>query len=468
MARMEEFLDETSDDFVRRLRAIVGPTEPHGEHLRAEPQRSETNMATGAADPEHATEAVSGEPSRKPLQHREDYSKESEPVRRAAMEQALSDATAGGEAGAKKEAAPAQSRYDLLQKWYEEKRGALDKDRKSQLSALDAEDAQPASRPVDPYGSFRATLGLAGVSLPAPPQGAPKRDTLERRKMLEDYFARQESGMNAEARNLMEAADLDRKASQPQKTGEETDYQKDLVEIRKRDQELRASETERKAREAKAKADAKKAAGDSAKAQAEESHKIPFTDGITYVPRAGTQPTKEEAKEAKDKVALYGQAISGVDELQGALKEWATTRSAAAKNRVTAAVRGASGAFNTAIGQGAMSMDEARAMSEALGSDLLSPSGVMAIIESVTGDDAKAAETITQRSATVRKMLKGFADNYARTHNYESTGGQPAGGQSAASDQSKQKPSPGPGYVRATVKGKSGWFEPKSRMWEPD
>lgn len=134
---------------------------------------------------------------------------------------------------------------------------------------------------------------------------------------------------------------------------------------------------------------------------------IPFLNGTLKL-KPGLSDT--ERNQARTKAGDWNAADAAVGNFQSTLEEYARNPSVENKGKVTAALRTASSAFNSAIGGGAMSADEARAMSEAMGADILSPTGITAIAESVFGGDpAKASATISSRVRAARQANKAAA-----------------------------------------------------------
>lgn len=139
-----------------------------------------------------------------------------------------------------------------------------------------------------------------------------------------------------------------------------------------------------------------------------------------------------ERGKAREVGGLWNSADEAVANFQTTLEEFARAPSSESKGRVTAALRTASSAFNSAIGGGAMSADEARAMSEAMGADILSPSGLQALAQSVLGDDGKAAATISNRVRAARQANRAAALGRLKTYGTFTDGGATAGGHEAA------------------------------------
>lgn len=130
-----------------------------------------------------------------------------------------------------------------------------------------------------------------------------------------------------------------------------------------------------------------------------------------------------ERNKARETAGLWNAADAAVENFQGTLEEFARTPSVESKGRVTAALRTASSAFNSAIGGGAMSMDEARAMSEALGADVLTPTGLAALVQSFSGNEAEAARTVSNRVRAARQANRAAALGRLKTYGTYSEGG---------------------------------------------
>lgn len=178
-----------------------------------------------------------------------------------------------------------------------------------------------------------------------------------------------------------------------------------------------------------------------------ENNSIPFMGG-TLRPRAGTTPTKEDRKKVQEISSLFGGTFEGMDSLEGALREYATHPSAETKRTVESQVQGVATVLNSAYGQGAMAENEAKNIKEALGADLISPTGVQALVQSIFGDDGEAAHTLLTRLKAARQVTERVARGKLRAYNYELGGG--------TEEPSPGAPSPTPsGRGKLTPGGKS-------------
>jgi hypothetical protein len=130
-----------------------------------------------------------------------------------------------------------------------------------------------------------------------------------------------------------------------------------------------------------------------------------------------------DRSKARDVAGLWNAADEAVANFQARLEEFAAKPSVETKGQVTAALRTASSAFNSAIGGGAMSGDEARAMSEAMGADVLSPSGVAAFVQMLSGDQKGAAQAISGRVRAARQANRAAALGRLKTYGAYSEGG---------------------------------------------
>jgi hypothetical protein len=154
---------------------------------------------------------------------------------------------------------------------------------------------------------------------------------------------------------------------------------------------------------------------------------IPFAGGaLAY--RGGGKPREDDRKEVQKVASLYGSAINGMDDLGRALDEFARNPSPETKDNVAAKAHVVGGHLNTASGQGAMSKDEAQAMSAALGTDILSPTGFQAFVQKFIGNDAKAAATLTRKLRAVRETARTSALGKVKAYNYDLGSGSGAGG----------------------------------------
>ncbi|MBK7865222.1 MAG: hypothetical protein IPJ65_42815 [Archangiaceae bacterium] len=149
---------------------------------------------------------------------------------------------------------------------------------------------------------------------------------------------------------------------------------------------------------------------------------VPFAGSKLTYHGAGT-PREDDRREVQKVASLYGSALAGMDDLGTALEDFARNPSPATKDNVASKAQVVSGHLNTAAGQGAMSKDEAAAMSAALGTDVLSPTGFQAFFQKVVGgDDTKAAQTLTRKLKSVRQTAKASALGKIRAYNYDADG----------------------------------------------
>ncbi len=261
-------------------------------------------------------------------------------------------------------------------------------------------------------------------------------------------------GVQDDRQAQMDASTLDLHASEAEKnrrlpvvgkSTELTPYQSAILEDHDLDRDARNKDRARKEAEAKAKsdrargilADKKKAAGEAA-----EGLNIPFAGGM-FRPRSGAKVDKQIAKEASDKASLYNSAISGIDDFASALGEYAANPGAETRDAVVAKANGVGGALNTAQGQGAMSEGEKKEMAAALGVNVLSPAGIEAFAQSLTGGDkGEAAKTITRRARAVRASMIKMAEGNLKSKNFDFEPGKSAAPASEAKKPVKYLVSP--------------------------
>lgn len=144
--------------------------------------------------------------------------------------------------------------------------------------------------------------------------------------------------------------------------------------------------------------------------------------GGTLTLRPGLSDT--ERGQATKSAADWNAADSAVENFQQQLESFAKSPSIKTKGNVTAALRTASAAFNAAIGGGAMAESEARAMSDAMGADVLNAGGLEAMAQKFLGnDDVAAAESISNRVRAARQANRATALGRLRTYGTFSEGG---------------------------------------------
>lgn len=139
-----------------------------------------------------------------------------------------------------------------------------------------------------------------------------------------------------------------------------------------------------------------------------------------------------ERSKAREIAGLWNASDAATRDFQSALEEMTRHPSVETRGAVLAKLRTASAAFNSAIGGGAMSEGEARAMSQALGADVLTPAGVEAIAQKLAGDDMEAVRSITGRVRAAQDANRAAALGRLRAYGTFSKGG--AGGQMSAED----------------------------------
>lgn len=161
--------------------------------------------------------------------------------------------------------------------------------------------------------------------------------------------------------------------------------------------------------------------------RAEEEHQalsetIPFERGELRYTGKGTPP-EADRKKAQEIASGWNAALAGMDDLKGSLQNFSSNPGIESKRDVESKVRVVSAALNSAVGGGAMSEAEAAAMSKALGADILSPTGVQAIVNHIIGDDPAAAQALLTRLESVRQSAKTTAAGKLKSYRYEMGGG---------------------------------------------
>lgn len=149
---------------------------------------------------------------------------------------------------------------------------------------------------------------------------------------------------------------------------------------------------------------------------------IPFAGGELKYSGSGP-PREDDRKKAQDIAGGWNAALSGMDDLEGSLRTFATNPGVDSKREVESKVRVVSAALNAAIGGGAMSEAEALAMANALGANVVSPSGIEAALNHMVGDDPKAAQVLLTRLQSVRKSSLTTALGKLKTYRYGLGGG---------------------------------------------
>ncbi len=167
---------------------------------------------------------------------------------------------------------------------------------------------------------------------------------------------------------------------------------------------------------------AKQEAAAKAEGVAVESSKIPAFGGM-FVPRAGTKPDKELAKQASLHAGLYNAAVSGMDDLGGAVRAYVAHPSPDTKRDIDAKVSGVAAAVTAAHGGGAMATDEFDRQKNALGADPTSIAAMQALISEALGSPDGAKSLISKLNSSRSSMIQ-MARGKLASANYEFQGGE--------------------------------------------
>lgn len=151
---------------------------------------------------------------------------------------------------------------------------------------------------------------------------------------------------------------------------------------------------------AKAEADAKKEARDDKAA----ANVFPLVGG-TFTIKKGLDDSA--ANKARTDGGMWNQAIGNIDSLQGSLSGYIQKPSLEGKAQVEAQLQGALTALNAAYGQGAMADNERKALSQALGADVMTPTGIIATVQSwLSGDAGQAGQLLLTKIRTLREAAR--------------------------------------------------------------
>ncbi len=175
---------------------------------------------------------------------------------------------------------------------------------------------------------------------------------------------------------------------------------------------------------AKAKADAKEAK-EAAKA---EGLVIPYYGGVDLQPRSSAI-RDTDASRAREIASRASATLGGMDDLESAISDYVARPGLETKNSVGSKVQIVATAMNVALDQGAMSDSEKNAINEALGANVLTPSGVAAVVESLTGSDpAQAGKLLLSRLRSAKSAFQNAAAAKLRAYGYEvpKAGAQPS------------------------------------------
>jgi hypothetical protein len=174
---------------------------------------------------------------------------------------------------------------------------------------------------------------------------------------------------------------------------------------------------------------------------------IPFAGTELKYTGKGT-PRSDDVDKAQATASLYGAAISGMNDLEKSMDAFAKNPSVDTRDAVIAKTQAVSGHLNTAAGQGAMSKDEKAEMEKALGVNILTPGGVQAIVDRLTGNDAQAAADMTRRLQAVRQSTRAAALGKLEPYHFAPVGGGEGPKTPGGKPYAKKQVSPSTGRVR--------------------
>lgn len=180
---------------------------------------------------------------------------------------------------------------------------------------------------------------------------------------------------------------------------------------------------------------------------------IPFLGG-TFTMKAGLSDS--DRSKARDYASSWNTAMSNLNGVDGALSQYLKAPSPETKGQVEAQMVGALTALNVAYKQGAMADTEARRLSEAMGVDLLSGTGIAAAVSAWLDGDAGRAGQVLQTKLRALKDASARAAQASLSTYGDSTGGSSGGG--------------GSGAPRPTATGANGekyQLSADGKSWEP-
>lgn len=275
-----------------------------------------------------------------------------------------------------------------------------------EMAYADAQDREARRRMAFERGARELVAGLTRSE--APPIISQPGDAVAKllaSRKARDEREQQRAALGLQGQKMRAEAERNMAMDQRHQTEREQDLQQRDVANKRAEQAHIDSMAHTKALESLAyagNARAETEAAEKAKERAakESANAIPVFGGTLQLTEGLGDA---ERSKARDTAGLWNAADQSVANFQANLEEFARNPSVENKGKVTAALRTASSAFNTAIGGGAMSQDEAKAMSQAMGADVLAPEGIAAFMQSVLGDDTKAAQTISTRVRAARE-----------------------------------------------------------------
>lgn len=281
-----------------------------------------------------------------------------------------------------------------------------------------------------------ATRQLIGGLTRTAPQAALTQETKKAPELLAGRSkAKQEALRQLEVDNQGKRFDFERSEAERKALLAEKIREEDLAE--------RAKDNDRAERGIKSRDEQTKAMNglafgryslDKAEKEAKAAEREDKANANTFPLAEGTFTIKKglddsAANKARSGGSAWNTALGNLDSLDGALSEYVQKPGLESKAKVEAQLQGAMTALNVAYGQGAMAESEARALSQALGADLKSPTAIAAAIQSWMGGDAgQAGKLLMTKIRTVREAAKNAAVKSLSPYGEFAGGGKPAAG----------------------------------------
>lgn len=138
---------------------------------------------------------------------------------------------------------------------------------------------------------------------------------------------------------------------------------------------------------------------------------MPFRGGIL---RGGEGVDETGINKVRESSGKFNAALGSMDDLESSLSRFVSAPSLEAKNDVESRLQTTATALNAALGQGAMSEAERANIAKALGTDLLSPTGLATVLQTLSGESPDQAGKLllsrlrAARDVTEKAALKSF------------------------------------------------------------
>ena len=151
---------------------------------------------------------------------------------------------------------------------------------------------------------------------------------------------------------------------------------------------------------------------------------IPFLGG-TLKPQGSPLDNAEIAK-IRGRVSAYESALGGMNRLEGGIMEYAKSPTLETKNNLASRVSQVAAALTAAAGGGVMADSEFKRAADAMGADVLTPSGAVAFVNSFMGENPEeGARLLLSKIRAAKNETHNQALEAAKSYQYNYDGPTP-------------------------------------------